>query len=260
MDWSPGYREFAPPAALRPAVYCLWVGVTPAGGAPPRLVLPDACIDLIWQQSQGVFVAGPDTGPVPAPLAPGTVFAGVRLRPGAGGPALGMPLSVLLDQRVDAVDLPAVHPAGPTADLARLLPGSLAPDAAMRRLIEIARAMTDAGPPDPLVTETVRRLSRPGVPVERVAADLGVSERQLRRRCRAAVGYGPATLRRVLRFRRFVSSVDQTGEAADLAWLAAKTGYADQAHLTRESTRLAGLPPAALARVRHHGLVDNRPE
>ena len=36
---------------------------------------------------------------------------------------------------------------------------------------------------------------------------------------------------------------------------AAKTGYADQAHLTRESTRLAGLSPAALARVRHHGLI-----
>ena len=259
MDWSPGYREFAPPAALRPAVYCLWVSVVPAGGAPPRLVLPDACVDLIWQQGHGVFVAGPDTGPVPSPRAPGTVFAGVRLRPGAGGPALGMPLSVLLDQRVDAVDLRALHPAGPAADLARL-PGSLAPDMAMRRLIRIARGMTDAGPPDPLVTETVRCLSRPGAQVETVAADLGVSERQLHRRCRAAVGYGPATLRRVLRFRRFVSSVDQIGEAADLAWLAAKTGYADQAHLTRESTRLAGLPPAALARVRHQGLMDDRPE
>jgi AraC-like DNA-binding protein len=33
----------------------------------------------------------------------------------------------------------------------------------------------------------------------------------------------------------------------DLAWLAAETGYADQAHLTRECVRLAGLPPAALA-------------
>jgi len=259
VDWSPGYREFAPPAALRPAVYCLWVSVVPAGGAPPRLVLPDACVDLIWQQGHGVFVAGPDTGPVPSPRAPGTVFAGVRLRPGAGGPALGMPLSVLLDQRVDTVDLRGLHPAGPAADLARL-PGSLAPDMAMRRLIRIAHGMTDAGPPDPLVTETVRCLSRPGAQVETVAADLGVSERQLHRRCRAAVGYGPATLRRVLRFRRFVSSVDQIGEAADLAWLAAKTGYADQAHLTRESTRLAGLPPAALARVRHQGLMDDRPE
>ena len=250
MDWSPGYREFAPPAALRPAVYCLWVGVVPAGGAPPTLVLPDACVDLIWQQGYGVFVAGPDTGPVPSPNAPGAVFAGVRLRPGAGGPALGMPLSVLLDQRADAGDLCAVNPAGPAADLARLLPGSLAPDVAMRRLIRIAHGMTEAGPPDPLVTETVRRLRRPGVRVERVAADLGVSERQLRRRCRAAVGYGPATLRRVLRFRRFVSWADAGAPGGDLASAAAWLGYADQAHLTRECASLAGLTPTALLAAR----------
>jgi AraC-like DNA-binding protein len=55
----------------------------------------------------------------------------------------------------------------------------------------------------------------------------------------------------VLRFRRFVSWVDaRTGPPADLATAAAELGYADQAHLTRESVRLAGLPPAALMRAR----------
>ena len=56
-------------------------------------------------------------------------------------------------------------------------------------------------------------------------------------------------LTRVLRFRRFLARVEVAG-TADLAGLAAETGYADQAHLTRESTRLAGLPPAALVRSR----------
>jgi AraC-like DNA-binding protein len=55
---------------------------------------------------------------------------------------------------------------------------------------------------------------------------------------------------RVLRFRRFVARIDADGDPADLARLAAEAGYADQAHLTRESTRLAGLTPAALARAR----------
>ena len=32
MDWGPGYREFAPPEALRPSVSCLWVGVAPPDG------------------------------------------------------------------------------------------------------------------------------------------------------------------------------------------------------------------------------------
>ena len=78
--------------------------------------------------------------------------------------------------------------------------------------------------------------------------------RQLRRRCHAAVGYGPKTLQRVLRFRRFVSRIDAglpSGQAAhDLAALAVQVGYADQAHLTRECRALAGLTPAALARQR----------
>jgi AraC-like DNA-binding protein len=57
-------------------------------------------------------------------------------------------------------------------------------------------------------------------------------------------------LQRVLRFRRFVSRIDARPEVLDLAALAAETGYADQAHLTRECARLSGLTPAALARLR----------
>jgi AraC-like DNA-binding protein len=260
VDWSPGYREYAPPAALGAGVSCLWVRVVPAGAAEQARVLPDGCADLIWQGGRGVFVAGPDTGPVPSALAPGTVLAGVRLRPGAGGPALGMPLSALLDQRVDAADLVSEAAAGPAIDLARLPPGWVTPDAAMRGLAGIAGRMVAAGPPDPLVVETARRLGSPRPRVADVAADLGVSERHLSRRCHAAVGYGPATLRRVLRFRRFVSSIDQTAAPPDLARLATETGYADQAHLTRESTRLAGLPPAALVRARRHGRTDDQRE
>ena len=83
MDWTPGYREWAPPGPLRAAVACLWVSVQPEPGAA-TLVLPDACTDLIWQRGKGAFVAGPDTGPAPVWIPPGTVLAGVRFRPGAG--------------------------------------------------------------------------------------------------------------------------------------------------------------------------------
>jgi methylphosphotriester-DNA--protein-cysteine methyltransferase len=79
---------------------------------------------------------------------------------------------------------------------------------------------------------------------------VGLSERQLRRRVHAAAGYGPKTLQRVLRFRRFVRMLDAAGEPPDLASAAVQAGYADQAHLTRECSALSGLTPAALARVR----------
>jgi len=40
-----------------------------------------------------------------------------------------------------------------------------------------------------------------------------------------------------------MDQIDVLADALDL-------GYADQSHLTRECTRLSGLPPAALARTR----------
>jgi AraC-like DNA-binding protein len=241
MDWSVGYREIAPDRAFQNAIFCLWVSVMPGDDAEPTQVLPDACTDLIWQSGAGAFVAGPDTGPVLDARPPGTVLVGVRFRPGAGGAALGVPLDELLDQRVDAGDLPGV-PRG-------RLPGSLSPAEALRRVARIGAELVTERPPDPLVLGAAQLLARPGARADAVAARLGIGERQLRRRCQAAAGYGPRTLHRVLRFRRFLSRVE-AGDAADLAAIAAETGYADQAHLTRESTRLAGLPPAALARSR----------
>lgn len=245
MDWTPGYREWAPPGPLRAAVACLWVGVQPARGGTPTLVLPDACTDLIWQRGRGAFVAGPDTGPAPVSMPPGTVLAGVRFRPGAGGSALGVPLRELLDQRVEAADV--------NAAIDRQLPGSLAPEAAIRRLTALAAQALAASPPDALVLHAARMLRRPRARAEDIAGEVGLSERQLRRRFDAAVGYGPKSLSRVLRFQRSLARIDAAvaaGGAADLAGIAVDAGYADQAHLTRESVRLAGLPPAALARAR----------
>jgi len=219
------YREFA-----APPLACLWVRVTDDEGTP---VLPDACSDLIWKAGRGAFVAGPDTGPSPVGSPAGTVFVGARFRPGAGGAALGLPLSELRDLRVGLEEL---DPA-----LAERLPGDLSPEEALRRIAEIARA---APPPDAAIAEAARRLAHPATRVETLADDLGLSERQLRRRCHAGAGYGPRTLQRVLRFRRFLASAN-----GDLARAALDAGYADQSHLTRECTRLAGRPPAALLAV-----------
>ena len=175
-------------------------------------------------------MAGPDTGPAPVGSATGSVFVGARFRPGAGGAALGLPLSELRDQRVGLEVLDRA--------LAERLPGDLEPDEALRRIAEIART---APPPDAAIAEAARRLAHPQTRVETLADDLGLSERQLRRRCHAGAGYGPKTLQRVLRFRRFLATADR-----DLARAALDAGYADQSHLTRECTRLAGQPPAAL--------------
>ena len=245
----PGYSEWPAPAGLRHAIACLWAQVNPDGSDRTGLVLPDACSDLIWEQGRGAYVAGPDTGPVRTVMTGGTVIFGVRFLPSAGGPALGVPLSELRDQRVDLADLRGRD--------AGQLPGTLGPDAAAIRALDLAACLVAEAEPDPAATWAAALLADPRARTEDVAAEIGLSLRQLRRRCHAAVGYGPKTLQQVLRFRRFVSRIDAAAQmphgrsaAQNLAILAAQAGYADQAHLTRECRALAGLTPAALARQR----------
>jgi AraC-like DNA-binding protein len=230
VDLSPGYRELAPPRELRDVVACLWIRVH--GKGDDVRVVPDACSDVVWRQGEGTTVAGPDTSAKLVTGAPGDVLIGMRFQPGAGGGALGVPLDALRDLRVDAGEV----------DRAFDVAGDLAPADVIGRFL----AAVAGREPDQLVAEAARRLT--SEEVETVARELFISDRQLRRRFHSAVGYGPKTLARVLRFRRFVDAIDDG--RADLAALAFEVGYADQAHMTREATRLAGLPPAALVRDR----------
>jgi AraC-like DNA-binding protein len=208
------------------------------------LVLPDACSDLIWERGVGGYVAGPDTGPARPMIKPGTVIVGVRFRPSAGGQVLKTPLSEIANQRVPLADL--------LPPVARRLPPALDPAEAADRVLAITGALIADGAPDRAMARAAVLLRDPAARAEAVAAEIGLSERQFRRRSQAAAGYGPKTLQRVLRFHRFVRLLDAAPARTppDLAALAAKAGYADQAHLTRECSALSGFTPAALARVR----------
>jgi AraC-like DNA-binding protein len=243
-SWPAGYSERPAPPALRDVVTCVWAQVIPDDAAASVLVLPDGCTDLVWERGRGAFIAGPDTGPVPTPLPPGTLAIGIRFTPGAGGPLLGLPLCQLRDQRVEFAD---VQPR-----LARRLPGTLEPADAQALILAVAADLSGRADADAAVTRAARLLRDPLARTQDVASALSLSGRQLRRRWQAAIGYGPKTFQQVVRFRRFVSQLDAASspKAIDLASIAFEAGYADQAHLTRECARFAGIPPTALARLR----------
>jgi AraC-like DNA-binding protein len=237
-----GYAEWQPPAALRGLVACLWASIAPDGADRATLVLPDACSDLIWEQGVGGYVAGPDTGPVRTMSRAGMVTVGARFRPAAGGEVLGLPLSELRDRRVALADL-LPGPAG-------TLSATLDPSAAAALILDVTGRLVAAAAPDPAVAHAAARLRDPAARAEDIAEQAGLSERQLRRRCHAAAGYGPKTLQRVLRFQRFVRLIDASVQPPDLADAAVRAGYADQPHLTRECRALSGATPAELYRLR----------
>jgi len=234
------YHERPPVADLRGVLACTWTRSWSIGAALIVIdVVPDACIDIVWRDDGLLLVAGPDTGPWRAPIV-GSRYVGARFLPGAAPGLLGAPASALRDRRVELADLWGRRCAERLAEEL-----AAAPDQAEEILTRaLARQLRQAAPPDPLVRALVGRLQHGRMGVAAAAAALGVSERQLRRRCEAAVGYSPKVLERVLRFQRFRSLARLS--AAPLVELALAAGYADQAHLSRDHRRLAGSTPGGV--------------
>jgi AraC-like DNA-binding protein len=229
------YLEQPPPPALAPWVQCTWQ--RSGGGGPPIRVVPDGCIDIVWIEGAGTQVVGPNTRAFLVPLARGTRVAGVRLHPGAAPSLLGVDAAALRDARV-TVD-------GVWGDDGLRLAEALdAHEDRGRALLSALGARAPAADrPDPLVRAAITRLEQPQVAVAALAAELGVSERQLRRRFGTAVGYGPKRLARVLRLARALVAA-RAGE--ELGRVAVDAGYADHAHFTNDCRGLAGVAPSAL--------------
>lgn len=79
-----------------------------------------------------------------------------------------------------------------------------------------------------------------------VMADrVGVSERHLTTLFRREVGRSPKTVAMLMRFQHATAAISDSLRRGrvDLAAVAADTGYYDQAHLSREFVRFAGVPP-----------------
>ena len=238
--------------ALRRLVTTVWTHDLPATATAVR-VLPDAAIDVVVGGGQ-IRVAGPDTGAVVERFPAGGSVVGFQLRPGAAAALLGVPASALRDERVDLEDLwgAAARSVVDAVDEDRG-PGAVAA-AVERRLAERAVAAPDG---DPLAEPLLRRLAGGG-PTGPLADELGLGERQLRRRAAAAFGYGPKVLSRVLRFAAAVDRLRAQPEVP-LSALAAEAGYADQAHLGHETRELSGLTPAQLRGALVMSVLDKTP-
>ena len=231
-----GYREHPVPPRWRGLAECVWTSTAPA--APEVIdVLPDGCMDLVWSGAE-LFVAGPDTAPHPFERRAGVAASGLRFLPGVLPALLDVPAATLRDARVP---LDACTPHSPGAGAAALAAGAPAGDGPHRRRRPAPRCSC----PNPGCARPRRGWRGAARPRKPRTTSAGRT-RTLHRRCLTAFGYGPSVLRRVLRFRRAVALL-RAGEAP--ADVAARAGYADQPHLSRDVRAFAGVSPTRLARV-----------
>ena len=201
-----------------------WRSTVPPG-CPPTRILPDGCLDLIWQDGS-IFIAGPDTTAQLGTAPPGSRFFALRFAVGTGPGVLGVPADEFTDRQVP---LDAVRPAAEVRRLAEAAdPLAALEEFARRRWQEPDRAMV-----------AVAAGARAGRPVAAIADGCGLSARHLQRRCLGAFGYGPKTLARILRLQ---TAVALARSGRPFAEVGSTAGYADQAHLSREVKALAGVP------------------
>lgn len=242
------YRERTAPASLAAHVECLWSHAIPEGPRQPMAVVPDGCADIIWS-SRGLVVAGPDRVAAFPAISPGETVVGLRFRAGIAASFLHTPLCELTGT---IVPLEAFWGAAARElDLRMAEAESVATrtiilaQAAEQRLPAIA-----APPADIAACLAHLRQGRPTSsdnPIRLLAQATGTSERTLRRRCHEHFGYGAKTLDRILRLQRFLVAC-RSDVQPSLTTLALDAGYADQAHLTRETRELTSLSPGEIRR------------
>jgi AraC-like DNA-binding protein len=255
------FRERLPIRRLDPYVTSIWIQQVPRNAPPFRhRTAPNGSAEIVCQVDRVPAIIGPQTGPDEYVVPPGTVVVGVRLRPCALAAVIGIPAVELVDHSVRLDDLCGTRAAaiGEMVANAKSAVGSAA-------VLEagVLALLTEDSVPDPVVAGAVRRLQQGNVrDVASLAAAIGISRRQLRRRCEAAVGLPPKPLHRILRLQRFLALTRRHDLAhRNLALLAAQASFADQSHLSRECLRLTGRSPGTAlheAEQNCNGLHDHR--
>lgn len=207
-------------------------------------VLPDGCIELVFAlgATRGrVLAFGTATQARWFDTQPGTVYLGLRLRPGRLGGLIDASADGLTDGIHPLDHLGTVRSDDVLAQLHEA--GSLeAQAAALERLLGRAwRARPGLAALDRAVAVVERHAG--DIRVERLADDVALGRRQLERQFRQAVGLTPKQFCRVVRFQHVLARLREGG--VHRAALAADLGFTDQSHLRRDFLALANRTPAS---------------
>lgn len=239
------YQEHPPCAALAPYLACLWsCQVRPEGQALSHRVLPDNCIDILWQDSDPLGgVAGMMSTVIEVPFHRPVRTIAARFKPGAASYFFDTPLHELIDLHPALDDLWKDGVAQRFADAlwSRPLSDLQAVAVIERLLLQRLRASRHQRGLAEAAVHAIEG-SRGAIRIASLADALGVSRQHLASQFRARVGLPAKLFARVCRFQH-ASKLLREGPPRDLAALALELGYYDQPHMIHEFRELSGSTP-----------------
>lgn len=249
------YAEIFPPPLLQRHVECFWTLRSGSEATRSIRILPDGCMDLIFNfadpirnpetrtvNSFAMFVVGNMTHFSLAATAWRFDLLGIRFKPGGMYPFLNQPLFYLTDRIVEGNVL-GTHLGDRLYDrIADLKSDQERIETLQTALLWRLRQFSDH---DRIIDFSVRQiLSHEGTTrIDQLARRCGISQRQLERKFKVRVGLSPKQLSQIVRFRHAQLAVKHN-PTMSLLNLAYDFGYFDHAHLTRDFRRFAGITPS----------------
>ena len=250
--FSPPVHRFAPAPALADLVRRYWMPVwtLPSGEATVQRVLQYPVCQLVVAPSYAVLV-GPARGLSTRELAGSGWALGAMLQPAAGSVLLGGPVSAVTDGARPLEDLTVVDGAALAARVRSAVgdaPGDSARQQAGVRALEDALAVLPPVDEEGLLVNAVVEHVENDPTVERVSQvceKFALSERSLQRLTARRIGLSPKWLVQRRRLHE-AAGLLSAEEPPDLAAVASRLGYADQAHFTRDFRTVTGLTPGGV--------------
>jgi AraC-like DNA-binding protein len=255
-----GFAERAPRGRLRGVVERLWLVEDSAPDSSPETICPDGTMeivlhfgDLMRQQVAGrervqprALLVGQMDAPIVIAASGAMSMVGARFAPGAFHRVVAMPQHRLARE---IHDLTCLSPrwTRDTTDRVACTRGTAARLDVFESALE--QLVPDADRPLALPRAIARLRATHGLAaIDGLARNLGISRRQFERRFQDHVGLSPRLFARILKFQHAFQALDASARAgASGADIAARCGYADQAHMVREIRRFAGQTPSVLA-------------
>jgi AraC-like DNA-binding protein len=254
------YRAIPSSPYLAKYIECFWTleSREKSPVASPERILPDGCVELIFNLSDAFKRYHPNRM---LEIQPQTLIAGqmrryamieptgrvklfgVRFHPGGAYPFFQFPLNELTDQIIgfDSVWNRAGKELADKIQSARSVQERIG---IIERtlLARLEQRHSDERLVDAVVKTIVAREGL--VSIERLRRNLGIGERQLERKFQTAVGITPKFLCRTLRFQKVFKAVERH-QAVNWSFIASECGYYDQAHFIHDFNDFSGQNPTS---------------
>jgi AraC-like DNA-binding protein len=249
------YREHPVPAGLRRHLRCVWRLREPRPAGASQTIYPDGHCELIvhlkapprcwdarngWHQQAATLFAAQRVTAVRLEVTRPLDCVGLRLTPAASNLLSARGLQ---ESRDRVVDLAGVDRALSNSLRAAVRAFAGGDDARLWRFME--RRVDSATLDERIETAVERFIATAGkARIDATASSAGMSMRGFQIRFRQCVGLTPKEFARLMRLQATLRALD--GSDTRISELAADTGFADQAHATRELRLATGLTPARL--------------